>query len=248
MPTQKGEVLARKERALEAFLQSLQLHPQYGDVLRIVHHGSTLRGDAHPESDVDVLILAAGNLRTLQDTCSDLAFSVLLATGERIEPLVYCADELERPNWFISSALEAGREVYAMEPEEARRRQALDLLGLAEEYVAMARRLPPSGNERGTIDFAYNAAELAAKGFLVLDAEALPRTHGGIVGTFSRTWIHDRHEIPEEVGRLLNRTLDRRNRARYDPHAALTAGEAGEAVAVAEQLIATLRLRITPRA
>ena len=245
MATVKGEGLVRKARALEAFLGALRIHPRYGDVLRIVHHGSTLRGDAGPESDVDLLILATGNLRATQDTCSDLAFSVLLETGERIEPLVYCADELERSNWFVSSALAAGREVYALDPEEARRRQALDLLGLAEEYLAMARRLPRSGNERGTIDFAYNAAALAAKGSLVLDGEALPRTHGGIVGTFSRTWIHDRHEIPEEVGRLLNRTLDRRNRARYDPHATLTASEAAEAVTAAERLIAALRARVT---
>ncbi|HID61522.1 MAG TPA: nucleotidyltransferase domain-containing protein, partial [Anaerolineae bacterium] len=54
----------------------------------MILYGSVLRGDAHEESDIDVLIIATGDLRRVDETCGDIAFDVMLDHNELVSPMV----------------------------------------------------------------------------------------------------------------------------------------------------------------
>lgn len=76
--------------------------------------GSKARGDATPESDIDVLVVVSAGLdrRRLQDQVVDLAFDVNLAHDVYISPRVVTedalTDELELRSSFLGEALREG--------------------------------------------------------------------------------------------------------------------------------------------
>jgi uncharacterized protein (UPF0332 family) len=87
-----------------------------------------------------------------------------------------------------------------------RRQEALDLLALAQGYLEMAHALKGKrGYIRGVIDMAYNAAELSAKGLLLLREGEWPKTQSGIVQQFSRAFIVNEPIVEPGVGRLSGR-------------------------------------------
>ncbi|HIE51111.1 MAG TPA: HEPN domain-containing protein [Armatimonadetes bacterium] len=234
---------ADKSMAREVFIQRL-LRSEVGDrILRILHYGSTRRGDWHPESDVDLLVIASGDLRQVQQTCSDLAFEVILEQGQRIEAMVYCLEEWRNPRHFLSQVQTYAQEVYAVDENTRRQREAEDLLDLAQVYLTMAEQLQNAHQARGAVDLAYNAAELAAKGLILLQGEELPRTHSGLVTHCGELLVRS-GTLPSEMGRGLNRLLDQRNRARYDPHATLLPEDGETALALARQMIEALEMCI----
>jgi len=73
-----------KRRALESFVRILK--ERYGDrIHKIILFGSTARGEAEEESDIDVLIIADG---VTQKEVSKIAFRILLKYGEVISSIV----------------------------------------------------------------------------------------------------------------------------------------------------------------
>lgn len=230
-------VMDRKEIALEEFKKRLLRSHVAGLVGKIYLHGSFLRGEAGAESDIDLLIFALGSLDEVQGVSSDLAFDVLLEAGERVEALVYCLDDYRYPpSLFVYQVLSGGKEIYSMEKEALYRREAEDLLDLSRRYVRSAERNLGAGDSRIAVDLAYNSAELAVKAMLLLMAEEPPRTHGGLVKRFGEVGIKGLG-LPAEWGRALNRGLDRRNKARYDPHATITEEDARNLLTLAGDLI-----------
>lgn len=235
-------ILERKYRALEDFTARVRSSAVGDRVARMILYGSVLRGDAGPESDVDLLVVATGDIRAVGQTLGDIAFEILLEHGELISPVVYCPDEFRHPHYFLRQIQAAGKEVYSMDEHTMRRQEALDLLGLAQGYLEMARALRGRREfVRGVVDMAYNAAELSAKGLLLLQEGTWPKTHSGVVQQFSRAFIVDRSVVDPAIGRAFRQALDWRNRARYDPHTILTEAEADDVVAVAEKLIDLLQ-------
>jgi len=66
-----------KRRALESFVKVLK--EKYGDkIYKIILFGSTARGEAGEESDIDVLVVADG---VTQKEVSKITFQVLLKYG-----------------------------------------------------------------------------------------------------------------------------------------------------------------------
>ncbi|MBA2305434.1 MAG: nucleotidyltransferase domain-containing protein [Acidobacteria bacterium] len=63
--------------------------------------GSIARGDARPDSDIDVLIIVQPHTdrRRLEDRVIDLAFDVNLARDVYISPRVVTREILEHPVW-----------------------------------------------------------------------------------------------------------------------------------------------------
>jgi hypothetical protein len=53
-------------------------------------------------SDVDVLILASGNLNEVENAAADAAFEAGMDFGESVEPIVYCLDEVRYPTVPVS--------------------------------------------------------------------------------------------------------------------------------------------------
>lgn len=236
----------KKEIALQEFHERLLRSHIAGSVAKIYLYGSFLRGQAGEESDVDLLVFAFGSPQEAQDVASDLAFDLLLETGERVEPLVYCLDDYRYPpSLFVYQVLSRGKEIYSMEKEHLYRREAEDLLTLSQRYLQSAERNLDAGDYRIAVDLAYNSAELAVKALLLLVAEEPPKTHGAIVRRFGEVGIRGL-ALPAGWGRALNRGLDRRNKARYDPHAPILEEDARNLLTLAKDLISSVLDRTGP--
>lgn len=62
-------------RTLSDYVQQVTTHyPQ--DLLSITLYGSQARGDAHPESDIDLFLVVQDNTPTLREAFHDLAWQV----------------------------------------------------------------------------------------------------------------------------------------------------------------------------
>ena len=81
-----------KRRALESFVRILK--ERYGDKIhKIILFGSTARGEAEEEIDIDVLIIADG---VTQKEVSKIAFQILLKYGEVISSIVEDKQQFEK--------------------------------------------------------------------------------------------------------------------------------------------------------
>jgi predicted nucleotidyltransferase len=69
--------------------------------------GSRARGDAAPDSDLDVLVVVAGRRLEAEDLILDIAFDVNLAHDVYISPRVIERATLEHPVWRITPFLQA---------------------------------------------------------------------------------------------------------------------------------------------
>jgi predicted nucleotidyltransferase len=91
--------LARNDAAaLDAFVRKVReaLGPR---LLAIKLFGSKARGVGGPESDIDVLVVAAGADFALEQQVIDLAFDVNLAHDVYISPRVLSPEVLANPVW-----------------------------------------------------------------------------------------------------------------------------------------------------
>jgi uncharacterized protein (UPF0332 family)/predicted nucleotidyltransferase len=242
--TEQNPLLAEKHRALEEFLRRLKEQAVWEQIAKVVLYGSVVRGEAGEESDIDVLLVSTGDLREVEEAASDVAFSVLLDLGQRVEPMVYCLEDFLSPRSFLSTVRKEGKEIYRMTEEKLGKREAEDLLELAQTYFTMAKSLLAPESVRGAIDLAYNAAELCVRAFLLLRVNALPRTHGGLIQQLSQILIKKEKTLKPDLGRSLNRALERRNKSRYDPHAVLTEADARAVLQTAERMIQALEAEL----
>ena len=129
------QTLHHKQTAMQTFVDRLLHSPVGRNIIKIVHYGSTARDDWHEESDIDLLIIATGNLKTVENTCSDLSFDVMLEKGELVQPMVYCPDAYRHPHYFLTRVQKSGKEIYVLDDENARKNEAADLLDLARRYA-----------------------------------------------------------------------------------------------------------------
>jgi len=230
----------RKFEALKRFTERLISGSSGSRVAKIVLFGSLAKGEARPESDVDVLIFSFDGLEAVQDACAEAAFEVAMEMGEGIEPLVYPLAEYFSPRtYFMYRASRFGKEVFSVDEQALRRREADAQRGLAEVYLAGARRAFEAGDLRIAVDAAYNAAELCLKGLLLLKLDDLPGSHGGLVGKFGELYVKT-GLLPAALGRRLNRGLEARANARYNYAAQITGEMAREVMDLAEEMLACL--------
>lgn len=229
-------ILEKKYQAIEDFTRRL-LASEVGDsIAKIVLFGSVRKGEARTDSDIDVLVLATRSLDKVKDVCLDIAFEINMDLEEGVEPMVYCLDMLRYPcSYFVYYNLKTGEEIYKMDDDKLRQEESLGYLELAEEYLKGVQRSLSAGDYRIAVDAGYNAAELCAKGFLILKMEDIPSSHSGIVGKFGELYVRT-GTFPKEMGRRLNRGLWLRNQARYERHARIGEEEAREVIEMAREL------------
>ncbi len=229
-------VLKRKRRAAEMFVARLLESPARPYVAYVLLHGSTVSGRVRLESDVDLLVFRTDGTGIVERACDEASFQVALEAAESVEPLVYSLNERRYPaSYFLYRAIRDGEVLYAMSAEELRREEIRGLQELAAEYLEGARELERQERHRLAVDLAYNAAELVVKGLVLLKAERLPRTHGGLVGRFGELYVRT-GELPADMGRRRREALRYRNLARYDRAAIIGPAEAEAVIRLAEEL------------
>lgn len=243
--TATDAVLERKQRAAEDFLRRLLQGRARAHIAKVILHGSVAQGTARPDSDIDLLVFGIGEPELVRDAVWNAGLATSEATDENVEPLVYPYGEYRQPStYFVYNALRKGRELYSMDAAELKRAAMESAYALGQEYLAGARQNEAEGRHRIAVDAAYNAAELAVKGLLLLHMDDLPSSHSGIVNRFSELYIKSRR-LPIELSDRLRRSLAFRNQARYEWGAIIGATEASFVLQTAEELLHTLRDALT---
>ena len=126
-----------------------------------------------------------------------------------------------------------------MDEAQIRREESRGYRDLAMEYLEGATDSLKSGHTRIAVDAAYNAAELCAKGLLLLKMDKLPTSHGGVVIKFSEIFIKE-GLVERNIGRAMNKALALRNKSRYDRHALIGSTEAKDVLKLTEDMIRIL--------
>ncbi len=238
--TSAENLVRKKWKALRFFVQQLLSSEVKDSIAKIILFGSLRDGKVEERSDIDLLIVAVNWLQQVGEACDEASLETALRFDESIQPLVACIDKLRNSDvYFFRRVLENQEEVFTMTEEEIQKGEAGNYLALAVEYFEQSRSNLELSNYRLIIDGSYNAAELCAKGLLILKGEDIPKKHGSVVQVFSRLYIKS-EELPREIGRALNQGLRLRNRARYEYHADITEREAKAALDLAEKMVKAL--------
>jgi uncharacterized protein (UPF0332 family)/predicted nucleotidyltransferase len=244
MGQSESNILESKWAAARGFTATLLRSEAASQVIKVVLFGSVAKGEARDESDIDLLVFASGNLDKVRNASAEASFQTWLRFHQGVEPLVYCIDSLRFGNSnFLKQILLTGEEVFGVEEEERLRQEAKDYLSLAEQYLESAKRNLSEGDPRIAIDVAYNSSELCAKALIFLKSPEIPGSHGGVVNRFGELYVQS-NEASKELGRSLNRHLELRNRARYDPHAEITIEGAKGVIHLAEQMFELLSSKL----
>ena len=99
-PAYTGGVTDARRRAVAQF--ATRVRRELGDTLADLRlFGSEARGDASPDSDIDVLLIVRPDDARIavQDRAIDIAFDVNLEHGVYISPTVVAAGVLRHPVW-----------------------------------------------------------------------------------------------------------------------------------------------------
>lgn len=234
-----------KQKALDDFTARLLSSPVKDYIARIILFGSVLDGEDKLESDVDLLVFGTDRLRDLSEACAAASFETAIQWGESVEPLVYCTDDMRFPqSYFLYDTLRRGKEVYRMDEEMLRRKEAEAALALAREYLASAEDAAAHRHYRLAVDAAYNSAELCVKGLLhLVKLDKMPSSHGGTAQMFGKHYVLTGLVAPEQ-GHRLNVHLELRNKARYDFHARITQDDARDTLALAKEFITFLEAQL----
>ena len=231
------------DKLINNFRQYLLSSPLKENIAKIILFGSYAKGVPTPNSDIDILIVITNGLRT-EKPLMDKVYDFMLEHNAPIEVVTSNVTELFlSQDYFLYNVTHHGVEVYSMRKEEIKIVALKDIRDLAEEYFESAEEILARNRIRLAIDAAYNAAELAVKGLILLKQDDLPGSHGGVVGLFGQLYVKT-NEIEKEVGRSLNTALKLRNEARYKPNALLTKENAQDVLTLAKRLIKIINERI----
>lgn len=240
----KKSLMAKKEKALNYFVMKLLKSKVRNYIGKIILFGSMIKGHLKEDSDIDLLILATDKLDEVSEVSAEASLWAGIEMKEGVEPLIYCIDQIRHPHsYFIYKAIKDGKEVYKMDEKTLLREEVRGYLDLAKDYLEIAEYNLDGKKTRGVVDAAYNAAELSAKGLILLKLKDVPTSHGGIVRKLSELYIKP-VLIPEKISRRLNRALERRGKARYDFHANISQQDALEVIELARELMKILEDKI----
>ena len=232
---------------VDSFLE--QLKERFGSrILGAYLFGSTAKGSATAESDIDVLIVYSDmNERDLLEAASEISFGLACEEGRLIEAVPMSKQEFEQSlghSPFLWEVLKYGKPIFTTLTGTEWKLDFADYLDLAEEYLNYAREALNVGKLRLAIDSGYNSCELLVKALIMSTGSSLSSSHGGIVTQFGKLFVLT-GELPQELGRNLNLSLEFRAKARYKPKTDLSQTDAEVVVNLAGEFLKIARHRLT---
>lgn len=215
------------------------------ETVAIVPFGSRVKGGYDRKSDYDILLVHSGDEKKAEGAAAEVGLKISAELGVGVEPIVASVSDFWwGDSYFIKRVKRDGVVYYLDGKGETERRESVELLSLSEEFLDTAKLLLKQKMYRSVIDEGYNAAELAAKALLLWDGVELPGSHGGIVGEFGRAYVL-KGKVSREIGKWFSKSLEKRNKARYDPRTEITAEDAKEIISTAEKMIKFAKEKIT---
>jgi len=218
-----------------------QLRDHFGEkILGVYLFGSTAKGTATLESDIDVLVVYSDiDERNLLEVASEISFKIACEEGKLIETIPMSKQEFEQSlgrSPFLWEVLKFGRAIFTKLTGTEWELDFTGYLDLAEEYLNYAKDAFDEEKLRLSIDSGYNASKLLVKALIINTKTSLAASHGGIVRQFGQLFVLTK-KIPEYLGRNLNLGLDLRAKARYRPRAQLEPKDAEFILNLAQELL-----------
>jgi len=230
-----------ERRAVARFWEELE-RALPGRVQRLILYGSKARGDAHPESDVDLLVVVDSRTPEVEDTIVDLTTRVHWEDGVYLEVLDMTPADLTAQcalgTPFIRNVASEGIPLKG-EPVMIEKGKPAEVtkqfMESAYEGLRLARTAAAMGIYRKAMSQVYYAfldaadAALAARGIRT-------RSHAGTVSLFGLHFVRT-GEVDAKYERWFRRALKYRLEADYERRRDFTPEWVEQAIAQAEEFI-----------
>ena len=248
------------QQALSEFQRRvLELFPD--DVLQIVLYGSYARGDAQPDSDVDVMVVVnwqdpEGIKKFYEPNRNDPRYSKLMDTGweisleRHVDLSVWPITERDfnSDNPLAGEAKREGKVLWrrkgwkmADEEEEhpAKPRDPKTWMAMAEDKLAAAKKVFQAGLNNETASISYYAMFYAARAALLTKGLYLIK-HSAAKDKFGEYFIAT-GKVESKFGDYLKSGKIARERSDYKPYNPITHQEAQQALSSAEAFVAKVK-------
>ena len=245
LPASLSESEARAIRKFQDWLdQNLP-----GQVERLILFGSKARGDTHPESDVDVLLVLRQATPEQRVRVRDFTVDLMMEDEVDLTAIVLGRDELQHQTEIgmplVRNVSMQGIPLFGEgimvgkgKPEEVAR----TFLKGAHERLTSTRVLVEAGQYRDAVPRAYYAVLDAADGALAV-LGITPKSHAGTLALFSLHLIKT-GRVDSRYGGILERIQKSRREADYERMREFTEADARTALAKAEDFVATVEALI----
>lgn len=219
----------------------------------IVLYGSVARGEAGPQSDIDILVVG-GDRRRLRDVAGKIAFNLDSEGGFTFLISAFAIERDELLNLrrlgspFIRNVLREGQILYdndtfARIPDMTHgpsQEYIARQLESAEEALDDAEYLLQGGRYKATANRAYYAMFHAAMAALMRSGGDLPRTHGGVTNQFGLHYVRA-GIIDPELAETLQDNYELRRKSDYELYAYFAEDEIRQAVQNARAFVSAIR-------
>ena len=234
---------ARDWRAIQRVRARLRAILPNGEMKSLTLYGSHARGEAMPDSDIDLFLVyddvTAEQEQSLKDLPSDLPDALA-----RVHLFLYRADELAKHNGTSPLIYNVAHQGIILEGtpvpklEIDRRKVAEDNIALAKEELRLIPITIEARGYRRAVSMAYYAvlyaadAALATKGFV-------PQSHEGTHSLFGYHFIR-KGLVDAKFKGLVKRAKDERMKADYQRDAVFTRADAEYGLARAQEFITAI--------
>ena len=103
------EAYKRKIKALEYFKDRFLQSKVRNKIAKLILFGSLARGEATDNSDIDLLVIALGDLGNVSYACADAALWAGIETKESVEPIVDCIEDFNYLKSYFFYNVKKGR-------------------------------------------------------------------------------------------------------------------------------------------